>query len=260
MKERLCQVSASDICILKKSHVRNEKMVRSPCSARRKYRMLRSQKRGGRASGALVNPRYRWQPARGRGWWRHAAPRDRVRRLSSRSPSPPLRLVAMGLAITCFCRLAHCSLDPLLNHTPIVVCRLLQSLKLDHKRQHTVNIQSRTKHILSTHQKNLVARIKISATRKRWVPPEQFLKSFLKMKSENGRGIGESLGKRLEASLQHRPDFQFSKSADHPHPDKTDWLRIFRNSRTKGRDSSVTRTSSFGEKIKFDVSDRAKKS
>ena len=97
----------------------------------------------------------------------------------------------MGLAITCFCRLAHCTLDPLLNHTLIVVCRLLQSLKLDHKRQHTLNIQSRTKHILSTHQKNPVARIKISATRKRWVPPEQFLKSFVKMKSENG---GENWG------------------------------------------------------------------
>ena len=64
MKERLCQVSASDICILKKRDVRNEKILRSPCSARRKYRMLRSQKRGGRASGALVNPRYRWQPAK----------------------------------------------------------------------------------------------------------------------------------------------------------------------------------------------------
>lgn len=96
----------------------------------------------------------------------------------------------MGLAITCFCRLALCTLDPLLNHTLIVVCRLLQSLKLDHKRQHTLNIQSRTKHILSTHQKNPVARIKISATRKRWVPPEQFLKSFVKMKSENGGELG----------------------------------------------------------------------
>jgi len=45
MKERLCQVSASDICILKKRDVRNEKILRSPCSARRKYRMLRSQKK-----------------------------------------------------------------------------------------------------------------------------------------------------------------------------------------------------------------------
>lgn len=75
IKERLCQVSASDICILKRRDVRNEKNVKIAVFGSAKYRMLRSQKRGGRASGALVNPRYRWQPARGRGWWRHAAPR-----------------------------------------------------------------------------------------------------------------------------------------------------------------------------------------